>query len=198
MLLDEPFSSLDAGLREETGRAVVRALHVSGAAGVLVTHDQGEALSLADQVAVMARGRFLQVDTPRQIYLSPADQEVAEFLGHAALLPGEMVTGPGDTPMARCALGTVPACGRTDVGPVTLAIRPEQLQVIPTGAVGGVDADVVDVSFFGHDATVHARVSGYDGILTARTPANALPRSGDQVRLGLAGQALCFARGSEQ
>ena len=70
VLLDEPFSSLDAGLREETGRAVVRALQVSGAAGVLVTHDQGEALSLADQVAVMANGRFLRVDAPRQIYLS--------------------------------------------------------------------------------------------------------------------------------
>jgi iron(III) transport system ATP-binding protein len=195
VLLDEPFSSLDAGLREETGRAVVRALHLSGAAGVLVTHDQGEALSLADQVAVMSRGRFLQVDAPRQVYLTPADEQVAAFLGHAALLPGEVVTGPGGAPLASCVLGTVPVRGRTEAGPVTLAIRPEQLQVVPAGAVGGVDAEVVDVSFFGHDATIHARVDGHDGTLTARTSANALPRAGDRVRLGLIGEALCFARG---
>jgi iron(III) transport system ATP-binding protein len=198
VLLDEPFSSLDAGLREETGRAVVRALHASGAAGVLVTHDQGEALSLADQVAVMERGRFLQVAAPRQIYLSPANEQVAEFLGHAALLPGDIVTGPGGAPMASCVLGTVPVRGRTETGAVTLAIRPEQLQVVPAGAVAGVDAEVLDVSFFGHDATIHARVNGYDGTLTARTPANALPRAGDQVRLGLIGEALCFPRGCDR
>ena len=198
VLLDEPFSSLDAGLREETGRAVVRALQVSGAAGVLVTHDQGEALSLADQVAVMASGRFLQVDAPRQIYLSPADEQVAAFLGHAALLPGDIVTGAGGTPMATCVLGTVPVRGRTETGPVTLAIRPEQLQVVPAGALGGVDAEVVDVSFFGHDATIRARVDGYAGTLIARTPANAVPRTGDRVRLGLIGEALCFARGGDR
>jgi iron(III) transport system ATP-binding protein len=197
VLLDEPFSSLDAGLREETGRAVVRALQISEAAGVLVTHDQGEALSLADQVAVMSDGRFLQVDTPRQIYLSPANEEVAAFLGHAALLPGEVGPGPG-APTATCVLGTVPVRGRTEHGPVTLAIRPEQLHVVPAEALGGVDAEVVDVSFFGHDATIRARVNGYDGTVTARTPANAVPRPGDQVRLGLIGEALCFARGGDQ
>ena len=196
VLLDEPFSSLDAGLREETGRAVVRALQASDAAAVLVTHDQGEALSLADQVAVMAAGRFLQVDTPRQIYLSPADEVVAAFLGHAALLPGEIGPGPGPAPAtATCVLGTVPVCGRTVPGPVTLAIRPEQLHVVPSEALGGVDAEVVDVSFFGHDATIRARVSGYDGTVTARTPANAVPRPGDRVRLALIGEALCFPRG---
>jgi iron(III) transport system ATP-binding protein len=194
VLLDEPFSSLDAGLREETGRAVVRALEASDAAGVLVTHDQGEALSLADQVAVMSRGRFLQVDTPRQIYLSPADEQVAAFLGHAALLPGELGAGAS----ASCVLGKVPVRGRMEPGPVTLAIRPEQLQVVPAGAGDGVDAEVVDVSFFGHDATIRARVAGYDGTLTARTPANAVPRRGDRVRLGLIGEALCFPRGGDR
>ncbi|MDQ4052930.1 MAG: ABC transporter ATP-binding protein [Actinomycetota bacterium] len=197
VLLDEPFSSLDAGLREETGRAVVRALQASLAAGVLVTHDQGEALSLADQVAVMSAGRFLQVDAPRQIYLSPADEQVAAFLGHAALLPGEIASGAG-IPTATCVLGSVPVTGRVEPGPVTVAIRPEQLQVVPAEALLGVDAEVVDVSFFGHDATIRARVAGYDGTLTARTPANAVPRSGDQVRLGVIGEALCFPRGGDR
>ena len=88
VLLDEPFSSLDAGLREDTGRAVARALRASGATAVLVTHDQGEALSLADQVAVMRAGRFLQVSPPAEIYLRPASPEVAGFVGHATLLAG--------------------------------------------------------------------------------------------------------------
>ena len=191
VLLDEPFSSLDAGLREETGRAVVRALRASGAAAVLVTHDQGEALSLADQVAVMARGRFLQVGSPLEVYLSPVDEEVAAFLGHAALIPGVVDRG-GESPTARCALGQVAVRGVPDAGPATLAIRPEQLQVRPVDDVGGVDAVVLDVSFFGHDATVRARVDGYDGFLTARTLADAVPRAGDRVRLRVVGEALCF------
>jgi iron(III) transport system ATP-binding protein len=192
VLLDEPFSSLDAGLREETGRAVVRALRASKAAAVLVTHDQGEALSLADQVAVMTRGRFLQVDTPLQVYLSPADEQVANFLGHAALVHGEVL--PGAAPVADCLLGRIPVRGRTESGPVTLAIRPEQLQVLPAGDAGGVEAEVVDVSFFGHDATIRARVPGHAAVLTARTPATVVPRPGEQVRLGVVGEVLSFRR----
>ena len=79
VLLDEPFSSLDAGLREDTGRAVVRALRASGATGVIVTHDQGEALSSADRVAVMSAGRFLQVAAPAELYLAPASATVARL-----------------------------------------------------------------------------------------------------------------------
>lgn len=196
VLLDEPFSSLDAGLREETGRAVVRALRASKAAALLVTHDQGEALSLADQVAVMARGRFLQVDTPLQVYLSPADERVANFLGHAALLPGVISIGQGDAPSADCVLGPVPVRGLTEPGPVTLAIRAEQLQVLPAGDPGGVGAEVVDVSFFGHDATIRARVPGHPDELIARTPATVVPRPGEQVRLSVVGEALSFRRAS--
>ena len=103
VLLDEPFSSLDAGLREETGRAVARALRASEATAVLVTHDQGEALSLADQVAVMADGRFLQVATPNEVYLDPASPDVAAFVGHAALVPGHRLrTAPRPARSARC------------------------------------------------------------------------------------------------
>ncbi|THI94015.1 ABC transporter ATP-binding protein, partial [Nocardioides sp.] len=108
VLLDEPFSSLDASLREETGRAVVRALRAAGAAAVLVTHDQGEALSLADQVAVMVDGSFLQVAAPADVYLTPADPRVAAFLGHAALVAGTAAGEPdadGRVRSASCALG---------------------------------------------------------------------------------------------
>jgi len=198
VLLDEPFSSLDAGLREETGRAVVRALRAAGAAALLVTHDQGEALSLADQVAVMAQGRFLQVDTPLGVYLEPADATVATFLGHAAVVPG--LTNGGGT--ASCLLGPLPLKGEHPAGPVLLAIRPEQVEVTraddPEGPTDreatpeGVPATVIDVSFFGHDATVRVQVDGHVEVLTARTPADSVPQAGDRVLLQVTGEVLGF------
>ncbi len=100
VLLDEPFSSLDAGLREVTARAVIAALRAADATAVLVTHDQSEALSLSDQVAVMREGRLAQTDEPAALYRSPVDIGVATFVGGAVLLPATMHGGA-----ARCALG---------------------------------------------------------------------------------------------
>ena len=194
VLLDEPFSSLDAGLREETGRSVVRAVRAAGASALLVTHDQGEALSLADQVAVMAEGRFLQVGSPLSVYLEPADAAVATFLGHAALVRG--VTNGGGT--ASSLLGPLPLKGLHDAGELLLAIRPEQLEVTrPDADRGdvrpeGVVATVLDVSFFGHDATVRVTVDGHPDVLTARTPADSVPQTGDRVLLQVNGEVLGF------
>ena len=108
VLLDEPFSSLDAGLRDSTGRAVVRALLASGAAALLVTHDQREALSLADEVAVMSQGAFLQVASPDLLCREPAGPEVAAFLGRAGLVDGEVVlVEPDGAVQVRLASGDV-------------------------------------------------------------------------------------------
>ncbi len=183
VLLDEPFSSLDAGLREETGRAVVRALRAAEAAAVLVTHDQGEALSLADQVAVMAEGRLLQVAAPATIYLEPAEPRVAAFIGHASLLPGTV----GPDGRAECALGPVTVRGDAPPGPVRLAVRSEQVQIRAEGAPG----EVVDVSFFGHDATIRLRLGSGDQV-AARTPADSVPAPGDRVRVGVLGEVVAF------
>lgn len=187
VLLDEPFSSLDAGLREETGRAVVHALRAAGAAAVLVTHDQGEALSLADQVAVMAEGRFLQVAAPASVYLSPADPRVAAFIGHASMLPGT-VTSDG---RGLCALGSVEVRSATTLsGAVQFAVRSEQLQVRPESGEG-TPGDVLDVSFFGHDATIRVRLASGEHV-AARTPSDAVPRPGDRVRVAVLGEVVAF------
>ncbi|MCW2813908.1 MAG: sugar transporter [Nocardioides sp.] len=186
VLLDEPFSSLDAGLREETGRAVVRALRARDAAALVVTHDQGEALSLADQVAVMHEGAFLQVAAPADVYLSPADERVASFLGLSVLLPGDAT---GRT--ARCALGEVELRVGAPSGPVRLAVRAEQVQV--TGPGSGVAAEVVDASFFGHDATVRVRLDSGE-VVVARTPSGVVPAHGDRVGLHVVGEVVAFAR----
>ena len=167
VLLDEPFSSLDAGLREETGRAVARALRASEATAVLVTHDQGEALSLADQVAVMADGRFLQVGTPDRGLPRP---------GHpgGGGVRGARGAGAGDREERhrheRPWRG--PVRGARD-GRVLLAVRPEQVAVTGKDEAGSLAAEVLEVSFFGHDATVRARVAGPDELVevTARVSA---------------------------
>jgi len=192
VLLDEPFSSLDASLREETGRAVVRALRGAGAAAVLVTHDQGEALSLADQVAVMVEGQFLQVAPPAEVYLAPADPRVAGFIGHASLLPGEVTAGG----LGRCALGDLTLRGRTPAGPARFAVRSEQVQVRAAGpgeagSAPGTAGEVLDVSFFGHDATIRVRLSSGE-LVTARTPADSVPRAGDRVRVTVSGEVTAF------
>ena len=107
VLLDEPFSSLDASLRASTGRAVVRALRAAEATAVLVTHDQDEALSLADQVAVMRAGRLVQAATPLDLYRSPVDPDVARFVGGATILPATVRDG-----VATCVLGDLRVGGR--------------------------------------------------------------------------------------
>ncbi|GAA2006919.1 ABC transporter ATP-binding protein [Nocardioides kribbensis] len=188
VLLDEPFSSLDAGLREETGRAVVRALRRRGAAALLVTHDQGEALSLADQVAVMHSGRLLQVGRPAAVYLSPADERVADFVGLSVFLDG---TVAGSAPGAvRCALGEIGLRSPAPAGPVRVAVRAEQVQV--TSAERGVAAEVLDTSFFGHDATVRVRLATGE-LVVARTPAGVVPLPGERVGVVVTGDVVAFA-----
>src|SRR5918999_1888469 len=102
VLLDEPFSSLDASLREETRQAVADALTAAGATAVLVTHDQAEALSMADQVAVLRGGRLVQLTDPRTLYRRPGDLDVATFVGEAVVLDADIRDG-----RASCALGSL-------------------------------------------------------------------------------------------
>ncbi|MFL6129826.1 MAG: ABC transporter ATP-binding protein [Mycobacteriales bacterium] len=191
VLLDEPFSSLDAALRESTRRAVGAALAAAGATAVLVTHDQAEALSLADQVAVMRAGRLVQLDSPETVYRSPSDAGVARFVGEAVLLPAQVRDG-----RAACALGSLPVRATGD-GPARILLRPEQILLDAgpagggTGGGPGVEAKVRDVSYFGHDAAVRLELVGGPEVL-ARVAGHALPQPGATVRLTVAGEALAY------
>jgi iron(III) transport system ATP-binding protein len=183
VLLDEPFSSLDAGLREGTRRAVAAALRAARATAVLVTHDQGEALSLADQVAVMRGGRLVQLDAPAAVYRSPSDAGVARFVGEAVLLPATVRAG-----VASCALGSVAVRPSTADGPAEILVRPEQIQL----GTSGVRARVTDVSYFGHDAAVRLDLLP-DGLpVMARVHGHDLPAPGTEVRLTVTGDAPAF------
>src|SRR5580765_2278338 len=124
VLLDEPFSGLDAALRAETRAAVLEAMAGSGATAVLVTHDQAEALSMGDLVAVLRAGRLVQTAPPAELYRTPVDLELAQFVGEAIVLPGQAQSG-----RVLCSLGTLPVRGTMEEGTVRVMIRPEQIRV---------------------------------------------------------------------
>ena len=151
VLLDEPFSALDAGLRASVRADVRTALHAAGATAVLVTHDQEEALSTADVVAVMRDGLVVQAGTPEQVYRAPRDLDVARFVGEAVVLPAHARGGLAHTP-----LGVLSLLAGTPDGEGTAVVRPEQVHLV--AATDGVPARVVDTVFYGHDASVRLEV----------------------------------------
>ncbi|TFV87710.1 ABC transporter ATP-binding protein [Blastococcus sp. CT_GayMR20] len=185
VLLDEPFSSLDAALREETRLAVSAALSATGATAVLVTHDQAEALSMADQVAVLRDGRLVQLTDPRTLYRSPRDLDVATFVGEAVVLEADVRAGT-----AHCVLGALPVEGPQPDGPARVLLRPEQLRLAPAVAGTGT-ARVRSVDFYGHDSRVWLDLA--DGrTVSARIDGGDLPVAGDDVTVTVRGRALAF------
>lgn len=189
VLLDEPFSSLDAALREETRRAVTAALAATGATAVLVTHDQAEALSTADQVAVLRGGRLVQLTDPRTLYRRPSDLDVATFVGEAVVLDGEVRGG-----RAQCALGEVAVEPATPDGPARLLLRPEQLR-LSVPVAGERTALVRTVDFYGHDSRVWLGLpSGVT--VSARLEGSDVPAPGDAVAVAVHGTALAFPAGA--
>jgi len=187
ILLDEPFSSLDAGLREGTGRAVVHALKATATTALLVTHDQAEALSLADQVAVMRDGTLAQVGTPHEVYRAPADLGVAEFVGAAVVVDAEVVDGSASSD-----LGPLYVAAGFETGRARLLVRPEQIELAGP-AKAGVPARVVEVSYFGHDAAVHLQVLGSGRLVTARVLGLSVPMPDTVVNLSVMGPVAAYS-----
>jgi iron(III) transport system ATP-binding protein len=146
ILLDEPFSNLDAALRVRVRSEVRAILRAAGATAVFVTHDQEEALSLVDLVTVMIDGMILQTASPQQLYHQPATREVARFIGDANFLPGE-----AHGQHVACELGDL-YLQRTARGPVDVLVRPENVTVRPAPADSA--CRVHSVLFFGHDQLV--------------------------------------------
>ncbi len=142
VLLDEPFSALDAGLRGSVRADVAAAIAADGATALLVTHDQDEALSIADRVAVLRGGVVAQAGTPQELYRTPVDLELARFLGAAVALPGDT-----DGEAVQTELGRLPLDRPVPAGPVQVLVRPEQLQLTDGG-----DARVLAVRFHGADS----------------------------------------------
>jgi iron(III) transport system ATP-binding protein len=188
VLLDEPFASLDASLRDAL-RAEVRAiLKEAGTSALLVTHDQAEALSLAETVAVMREGRIEQVGTPEEVYERPASRWLAEFLGEADVLPGTARGG-----VVECELGRFGAPAEL-TGDVEVVLRPESVAIgLGTAPGAHTEAVVISRSFYGHDQLVDLELpSG----LRLRSRRLGFPawHPGDRVRVWIDGPVSALAR----
>ena len=188
VLLDEPFAALDADLRAATRAAMAAVLRSAGVATVLVTHDQGEALSFADQLAVMVAGCFTQVGSTRDVYERPADLETARLVGSALVVPGTVLDGYAETP-----LGRIPLRVPSPRGAAEVMLRPEQLSVRP--AEDG-PAIVERVHYFGHDRLLDLVWPGSGLRVNARVPGHLDCETGERVEIAINGAALAFLTGA--
>ena len=188
VLLDEPFSALDTGLRAALREDIRAAVCEAGATAVLVTHDQQEALSMADLVAVLRDGRVVQAAPPEELYGAPRDLGVATFVGEAVVLPATLRGG-----VAQTALGPLQVRAQLPAGSGAgrVVVRPEQVLI---GAAGsGVPARVGTTVFYGHDALVHLALSGVGAVeVFARTQGPAQVRLGEEVGLTVLGDVSFY------
>jgi sn-glycerol 3-phosphate transport system ATP-binding protein len=185
-LLDEPLSNLDAKLRTQLRAELKRIHRLLPTTSIYVTHDQVEAMTLGDRIAVMANGRIQQLGVPQEVYDNPANLFVAGFIGSPPmnLLPGILRDGVLTAGSVR-----LPRAG--NAGDVVLGVRPEAL--VPVSADDGrpaIELTVDVVEPLGSEVMVHGLVGGEDGAaVTARLEAGARPAPGEQLRLGFQPEA---------
>jgi iron(III) transport system ATP-binding protein len=197
VLLDEPFSALDAGLRADTREAVAASLRRIGATAILVTHDQDEALSIGDRVAVLQNGRIAQADSAQALYRFPVNRDVARFVGDAVLVTGTLLGECVD-----CCFGRLPLAPETGRGipageaEVEVMIRPEQFRLKGAGVADAArarQARVEQLSFYGHDARITLRLE--QGLeFSASVPGINLPAMGATVAFDIVGPVVVYPR----
>lgn len=202
LLLDEPLSALDLKLRKEMQSELKRLQVETGITFVFVTHDQEEALTMSDRIAVMSAGQILQLGTPHEIYHAPAERFVADFIGEtnflnlrvvsASAAQAQLALPEGRITPARVARGLTPAAG--DI--VSAVIRPEQAQLGDPGAAD-LDATVTGSVFFGTDTHIHLTLAdGQPFTLRRQNSPDTIPLApGTRVGLTLAPGALQVLKG---
>ncbi len=195
LLLDEPLSALDLKLRKEMQIELKKLQTATGITFIFVTHDQEEALTMSDRIAVMSQGSILQIGSPAEIYEHPTVRFVADFIGETNFVPAHVSAVIGNAATIRLAGGVeFQTATRAGVGngmDVTVAVRPERAGLVENG--GALSARVENVVYFGTDTTYHLALAE-GGAFTVRTQnrAGAKPRFkvGDAVGIELAADSL--------
>ena len=182
LLLDEPLSALDLKLRRGMQVELKRLQRETGITFVFVTHDQEEAMSMGDRIAVFSEGKIVQLDTPVEVYRRPVNAYVADFIGETNLIKGTVASGgialPGGNilPTDQLAADSViPASGD-----VTVAIRPEDLVLANNGIIAGTVRDVI---FTGDSVRVYVTVGDVDIIASLASYGTEIPGQGSKVTL---------------
>ena len=183
LLLDEPLTALDAALRERLRSELNRLLRALGITAIYVTHDQSEAMELGDRIVVMSKGRIAQVGTPRDIYFTPCNRFVAEFIGAANIVESPVENGhlvlPG---------GRQPVTGQADLAAVVVMVRPESIRVVGAGAAA-LSGTVDSVAFNGEKQRLV--VGGAAGKpMTVDAPNTLQVKPGDRVGLSISPEAV--------
>ncbi|MCY1593258.1 ABC transporter ATP-binding protein [Staphylococcus pettenkoferi] len=161
VLLDEPFSALDAGLRTTLRAEVKRMLKRVNATSIFVTHDQEEALSMADSTMILVEGRNIQEGTPTMIYYYPNCKKIADFVGDVVYLDGQIEGDYFKGSMGHLEINEV---SQSEGSEAKVMIRPEQLEISNDDT--GIEATVQDTDFFGHDSLVYLDIKGIGRVKT--------------------------------
>jgi spermidine/putrescine transport system ATP-binding protein/putrescine transport system ATP-binding protein len=189
LLLDEPLGALDKRLREAMQIELRQIQRDVGITFIFVTHDQQEALSMSDRIAVMEAGRVLQVADPKTLYEQPNSRGVADFVGTANFFPGNVVAMTGDSVTVETPLGRMEIRRRTNLrtgARLTIAIRPENLTL--SREAGSVSGRVAAVSYLGDRRLFHVNINGATAIVAAQNSADF--GIGEAVHLGWAPDAV--------
>jgi spermidine/putrescine ABC transporter ATP-binding subunit len=174
LLLDEPLAALDRKLREQMQLELKRLQHETGITFLVVTHDQEEALIMADRIAVLDRGRLQQVGPPLELYEQPANRFVADFIGQMNFLDGRLAEGGVEVPGLGLVAADRPA-GTTPGAPACIAIRPERLVAEPTPPQGCdtcLDGTITAIAYHGQDLNLHIAIPGLPHPLVSRASAS--------------------------
>ena len=196
LLLDEPFGALDKNLRLDMQIEVKRLQREYGITTILVTHDQEEALSMADRIAVMARGSIEQVSSPTEIYDRPQTLFVNQFVGTANVLPGELVKANGAAAV-RVAGGAVLAASAPPElatgAKVLISMRPEQLRLESSPGDGRIAGVVKTVLPLGPQVVYEVEIAGTASLKVSepRAAATSMRQPGDSVHVAATSPAAC-------
>jgi putrescine transport system ATP-binding protein len=192
LLLDEPLGALDASLRERTGFELRALQRATGAGFIMVTHDQAEALALADRVAVLEKGRLAQIGPPRTLYDRPATRYVAEFLGAANILEGRLGPDGAVDCAAGCRLRLAVPPGRGPGEAISVALRPERIRLVAGAppAENGIAARLKDLAYRGDGWMAVVALPDGTEWRVALPPEAAPPAPGEALSLAWAPEAL--------
>ncbi len=191
MLLDEPFSNLDAALRQRVRREIREILMQAGVTTLFVTHDQEEALSLSDQVAVMINGKIMQFGSPQELYCYPENQAVAGFLGETNFLDGDAQGQSADTALGRIPLHTPMQ------GAVTVMVRPENIR-IETGKHAPANCTVCSYEYVGHSWIIRLMNAKGNQLRCRISGTAAPPAVGASVAVSIPDTAMAYPKQAQQ
>ncbi len=204
LLLDEPLSNLDAKLRLELRSEIRRICKQAGTSGgittIYVTHDQKEALSIADRVAIVNQGKIVQMGAPAELYRKPRSRFVAEFLGETNFLPGQIVGEEHGKTVVQTALGklvssTVSPDVASGARDVVCSIRPEALRVNTPDGMNSIPGTVAESVYLGETAQLEVEAAGGVRLRVAALNPGTMSRAGERVMLGVSAEDVVVVTG---